>query len=121
MLEPPSTFSKSLNFHIFKSNPPTSILEPRRGSSTNLQAGLVWQDIFVPTFLTRWCCVHLLYIKMECRLHTYIKDIHRLNYRLAKASSDLRTAETTFVRGYLYGRVGIPRNVKAECVIRPKR
>ena len=45
----------------------------------------------------------------------------RLNYRLAKASSDLRTAETTFVRGYLYGRVGIPRNVKAECVIRPKR
>ena len=54
----------------------TSIIEPRRGSSTNLQAGLVWQDIFVPTFLTRWCCVHLLYIKMECRLHTYIKDIH---------------------------------------------
>ena len=48
-------------------------------------------------------------------------SLTRLNYRLAKASSDLRTAETTFVRGYLYGRVGIPRNVKAECVIRPKR
>ena len=31
----------------------------------------------------------------------------RLNYRLAKASSDLRTVETTFVRGYLYERVGI--------------
>ena len=31
----------------------------------------------------------------------------RLNYRLAKASSDLTSVETTFVRCYLYGRGGI--------------
>ena len=51
-----------------------SILPTKTCPPLDLQAGLVWQDIFVPTFLTRWCSVHLVY--MECRLHTYIKDIH---------------------------------------------
>ena len=54
---------------------PTSILEPKRGSSSNLQVGLVWREIFVSILLTRWCHVHILYIHMKTTFNIYIEEV----------------------------------------------